>query len=113
MSTTWAGLTAASSYRTYRLDWIAEPVTSPIVVAKAGSAYFSWNGATDVASWKVYEGETASLLKLTKTVRKTGFETKVCISNSTKFVQVSALWKLGYGRLGSSNVRNSSVVAVS
>ncbi|KUJ15115.1 uncharacterized protein LY89DRAFT_750346 [Mollisia scopiformis] len=108
MSTQWAGLDASSSYRTYRLDWTAQPAASPIVVARAGSAFMSWNGATNIAGWEIYEGETADALNLTKTVANDGFETKVSISNSTQFVQVAALWGHYHG-----SARNSSVVSVS
>lgn len=108
MSTQWAQLDASSSYRTYRLDWTAQPAAPPIVVAKAGSAFMSWNGATNIARWQIYEGLAASTLKLTKTVANAGFETEAYISNSTKFVQVGALGGLGHGVL-----RKSSVVPVS
>jgi hypothetical protein len=89
MSTNWS--LTMSSYRTFRLDWRARPATDPIVVVEASSAFVSWNGATDLTGWKVYEGLTASTLKLTKTVASAGFETEISISNSTKFVQVGAL----------------------
>ena len=110
MSTQWSQISTFGyeSYRTYRLDWTAQPAASPIMVAKAGSVFMSWNGATDVSDWQIYEGVTASTLKLTKTVAKAGFEIKASIADSTKFVQVGAI-----GGLGHSVLRKSSVVIVS
>ena len=111
MTTQWADLASdESSYRTYRLDWTAQPAASPIVVTVDGSAFMSWNGATDVKGWQIYEGLTAGELKLTQTVASTGFETEVSLSNSTNFVQVGAL-------CANSNedgvVRKSGVIQVS
>ncbi|KAE9373137.1 hypothetical protein N431DRAFT_338480 [Stipitochalara longipes BDJ] len=108
MSTQWADLDAESSYRAYRLDWSALPAAPPVAVAKAGSAFMSWNGATNVTHWEIYEGLTASRLELTKMVANAGFETKTSISNSTKFVQVGALCGLGH-----TVVSKSDVVSVS
>ena len=104
MSTQWADLDAASSYRTYRLDWFAQPAAPPVVVAIPGSAFMSWNGATNVTNWEVYEGLTPSRLKHTQTVANAGFETKASISNSTKFVQVGALCGLHHAVVSKSDV---------
>jgi len=98
---------SSSSYRSFRLDWQALPAAAPIVVAEAGSAFFSWNGATDITAWQVYKGLTASTLKLTKTVANAGFETEASISTGTKFVKVGAL-----GCFGLDVLRKSSVVPV-
>ena len=46
----------------------AQPVAPPLVVAEAGSAFMSWNVATNVTHSEIYEGMTASQLKLTKTI---------------------------------------------
>jgi len=107
LSTHWASPNSMS-YRTFRFDWDARPAASPIVVANVGSAFMSWNGATDVKSWKIYEGVTATNLTFTKIVASAGFETKASISNSTRFVQVGAVQG---NRLGSA--RKSNVVPVS
>lgn len=50
------------TYRTYRYPWVGQPSTKPDVVACSSgpngqsAVYVSWNGATDVQSWKVYSG---------------------------------------------------------
>jgi hypothetical protein len=80
-----------ASYRAYRLEWEGEPAADPVVYAEKGHAYVSWNGATSVESWEIYEGTTAGNVKYTQSVRKVGFETEVSISTSTLFVKVAAV----------------------
>lgn len=67
----------ADSYRVYRMPWTGRPETTPDVVARqAGDGesetvevFVSWNGATEVAEWRVVEtGVTAA---------KDGFETRI------------------------------------
>lgn len=53
------------SYRAFRFPWTARPHDSPRLVA----GYASWNGATEVASWRV-EGSG-------QIVPRTGFETRL------------------------------------
>ena len=95
-----------ASYRAYRLEWEGTPAAAPVVVAQNGSAYMSWNGATCVKSWDIYEGTSAERLRYTKTVSNAGFETGVLLSNFTTYVQVTAV-TANFGK------RYSSVVSVS
>ena len=49
------------SYRAFRFPWRGEPQTRPAVVAETGEGdeveiYVSWNGATEVATWRVLAG---------------------------------------------------------
>lgn len=94
------------SYRAYRLEWEGVPAEAPVVVVENGWAYMSWNGATCVESWYIYEGTNADTLKCTMRVRNSGFETGVSISNSTAFVKVAA-FTTNFSK------RYSSVVVVS
>ncbi|KAN0098847.1 hypothetical protein V8E51_014510 [Hyaloscypha variabilis] len=91
-----------------QLQHAAQPVAPPLVVAEAGSAFMSWNVATNVTHSEIYEGLTASQLELAKTTSNAGFETQTSISNSTKFVQVGALCGLGNPVVGKSNVASVS-----
>lgn len=73
------------SYRVYRSLWTATPTTVPDVVVVQGNgstmqAYASWNGATEVASWRFLTGSDASSLKESAIVKKTGFETSVAVA---------------------------------
>jgi len=87
-----------SSYRAYRFPWIGTPTTLPSVSAStSGSAtnvYASWNGATEVASWRVLAGATADALQAVMTAPKQGFESQVTIP-AQPYVQVQALDSAG------------------
>lgn len=61
------------SYRSFRGDWHGTPKNwDPALVVDNGTAYLSWNGATEVARWNVYVNE-----KVRGTVERNGFETLV------------------------------------
>ena len=96
---------SVASYRAVRLPWKAIPAADPVVVAKDGKAYMSWNGATDVTSWQVYAGDTEVTLTSVGAPPRGGFETVYELPQGTKFVQVAA-------NGGGNTLRNSSVVAI-
>jgi hypothetical protein len=87
------------SYRAYRLPWSAAPSTPPaLAVARspgaAGvTAYASWNGATDVASWRVLAGKSASALAPAAQAARAGFETAISLPRVAAggYVEVQAL----------------------
>jgi hypothetical protein len=85
-----------SSYRAYRLPWTGHPVTFPAVVARRGrrhttTVYVSWNGATDVASWRVLAGSSPTTLAPAATVIKTRFETEIGIRGAQRYIAVQPL----------------------
>src|SRR3954447_16313222 len=47
------GTGKADSYRAYRATWVGHPTERPAVALEQGKAYVSWNGATEVARWRV------------------------------------------------------------
>jgi hypothetical protein len=81
-------------YRAFRCAWTAQPKTVPAVHARPDSSavrvFMSWNGATEVAAWRVAAGATASALSTVTTVTRTGFETDTTIPDAA-YVQVHAL----------------------
>ena len=83
------------TYRTYRLPWTATPKTPPAAVAqRSGSSvnvFASWNGATDVAKWRVLAGSSPSSLRRVATVRTQGFETQVGLASTATYFAVRAL----------------------
>ena len=85
---------ANSSYRAYSYPWTGTPTTVPAVSASSSGAdtnvYVSWNGATDVASWRVLAGAGADALEAVATASKQGFESQVTIP-AEPYVQVQAL----------------------
>ena len=74
------------SYRAFRAPWQGSPLTKPDLAFKEdGSGLlllgYSWNGATEVASWKVYGGSSPSSLSLVDQKAKTGFETQTQLTS--------------------------------
>jgi len=82
---------AVSSYRAYKNLWTGTPSTSPKVVVTNGTLYVSWNGATDVTSYQIIAGSSASSVQTVATVPKTGFETSYKLGATYAFVQAVAL----------------------
>jgi Arylsulfotransferase (ASST) len=82
-------------FRTYLSPWSGRPSTLPAVVAKRRGASVevqtSWNGATDVASWKLLAGSSPSLLVPLATVPKHGFQTSATVTTGAPYV---ASWAL-------------------
>lgn len=70
-----------ASYRAFRFPWIGEPVTRPSLVAERKdeslNLYFSWNGATEVHSYRL-EGITGEGgWRTVASQQKSGFETSI------------------------------------
>jgi Arylsulfotransferase (ASST) len=79
------------SYRAFRFPWTGRPSAAPALVAAGETLHASWNGATGVASWQLLEGDTASTLRATQTVPRTGFETRLQPRPSTRYAAAAAL----------------------
>lgn len=89
----WEAGLGGISYRAYRHEWTARPVTAPSVAAKKegdGTRVFaSWNGATEVKTWRVLastSGEPAAVGE----VKRSGFETSLLVPAAHR-VAVQAL----------------------
>ncbi len=82
-------------FRTYLSPWNGQPKTAPAVLVKAAGATMSvsvsWNGATQVASWRVLAGASSSSLATAATAAKSGFQTTISASTHGPYVQVQAL----------------------
>jgi hypothetical protein len=87
------------SYRTYRFPWIGTPQSAPAIAAGAGgrgsdTVYASWNGATQVASWRVLAGQSPQQLAPVSAAPRSGFETAIATPGGvgpTTYVAVQAL----------------------
>jgi hypothetical protein len=80
------------SYRSYRFAWTGRPTTKPDVgLGLDGAAYCSWNGATEVASWRVLTGSSRDGLRRAGTAKRDGFETRVEVTGDTAWFQAEAL----------------------
>jgi hypothetical protein len=91
---------ASESFRAYRQAWSAKPETEPAIAyeaaaaaSAAGRVYASWNGATEVASWRLLSGPSAAHLSSRTTVARAGFETEIAVppGEADPWVQVLAL----------------------
>jgi Arylsulfotransferase (ASST) len=88
------------SYRAFRYAWVGHPATRPSAAAQiAGSAtrvYASWNGATEVAAWRIWAGHSSRRLKVVvKSVRRAGFETARTVHSRGPVVKIQALDRKG------------------
>jgi hypothetical protein len=59
------------------------------------AVFASWNGATDVASWRVLTGETPSRLVPRAKMPDSGFESSVTVPDADPYVAVQALDRRG------------------
>ncbi len=99
------------SYRAYRFPWHAHPQNGPSLAIGRRSGqtmlYISWNGATQVASWKVLGGPKPGHLHRIETVPRTGFQTTIrLLSSAPHYVQLEALNSSGHG-LGRSRAEST------
>jgi EmrB/QacA subfamily drug resistance transporter len=84
------------SYRATETEhWVGLPLTSPSAAARrrggATTVYASWNGATQVRSWRVLAGSAAGTLSVAATRADSGFQTAIPVSGSYRVVKVQAL----------------------
>jgi hypothetical protein len=89
------------SYRTYLQNWVGFGIGTPSgAVRKSGGktlVYASWNGATQIAAWRVLAGATAThLTKAVSRAPKTGFETSITVPGNHKFFELQALDSHGH-----------------
>jgi hypothetical protein len=85
-----------ASYRAYRFAWTGHPLGHPaLALSRSGKGvtwvYVSWNGATQVARWRVLGGPRQHALKPVKTKRWTGFETSIALPRAPRYLAVQAL----------------------
>ena len=83
------------SYRVFKHEWVGRPKTVPDVKVKNGKVYVSWNGATEVKSWRL---ETTKTLQAQddefvtiQELRPDGFETSFTLGNNHQYVRMVAL----------------------
>ena len=76
------------NYRTYVQKWVGIPFFAPSGAVRNNGAkatvYASWDGDTQVVSWRVLAGSSANSLKAVATTTKTGFETTIPLTSSSR-----------------------------
>jgi hypothetical protein len=80
--------------------WSGRPLTRPSLTAtllghERVAVQVSWNGATEVARWRVLAGRSPRGLSPVATVRRTGFETAITARVHGRYVAVQALDRSG------------------
>ncbi len=85
-----AELSGGDNYRAYRLPWKGEPNEPPTMLVEDGTAHVSWNGATEVESWRFLAGPDADNATEVATVERDGFETSTEVPDEA-YVAVEAL----------------------
>lgn len=76
-----------ASYRAYRSPWVGRPTSPPDAVITRSTigerlVYVSWNGATEVVSWRLSVGPDASSLTRLRARKRAGFETALSLSGA-------------------------------
>jgi hypothetical protein len=79
------------SYRAFRFPWVGRPGDRPVLASRSPAVYASWNGATEVASWQLLQGPSASALESGPRVPRTGFETMLTPASPARSAAVVAL----------------------
>ena len=91
-----ATFTGGSNYRAYRFDWQATPSAPPTATRSEPGVgitrvHMSWNGASDVAAWRILSGDSEEQLEETAVVDRTGFETAADITPTGSRIVVEAV----------------------
>ncbi|HEX7084127.1 MAG TPA: arylsulfotransferase family protein [Gaiellaceae bacterium] len=83
------------SYRAFRFPWQGKPLEPPAVALVGRTLHVSWNGATDVAAWRLEAGASAERLRAARTQPKRGFETALELPAGARRASVVALDRHG------------------
>ncbi|KAJ5713910.1 uncharacterized protein N7483_011091 [Penicillium malachiteum] len=95
----WFQLGKAVSYRIAKGSWVGKPNTNPEAVIVSKALFVSWNGATEVHSWRLetWDGKDMTNMNFltADVVRNDGFETFIAIPYSVPnvYLRVVALDK--------------------
>jgi hypothetical protein len=84
------------NFNSFLAPWSGQPSSPPSLVAKAAAGgrvtvAVSWNGATNVASWRVLAGSSPSSLATVATASRAGFQTTILAQTAGPYVAVQAL----------------------
>ncbi|MER5389076.1 arylsulfotransferase family protein [Saccharopolyspora sp. NPDC002686] len=79
------------SYRAFRLPWAGTPTEPPVAALNDDTVYASWNGATEVRTWRVLAGPAPDQLNPVADVPKAGFETSAPLPSPAPYAAVEAL----------------------
>jgi hypothetical protein len=106
-----------SFYRAFRFPWGGRPLSPPAVLAGLNDTgeetivHASWNGATEVASWRVLAGGTSGSLSAQARIPTSGFESSSTLPKKYARIAVQALDATGAVLGTSTTVRVISYAA--
>ena len=97
------------NYRAFRFGWAGDPSGRPVLVAPGGrhrgTAFVSWNGATEVVAWRLRAGTAAGNLQTFGTTARRGFETGLALPRGMRFAAAAAVDRHGHELGRSATVR--------
>ncbi len=105
-----------SFYRAFRFPWNGRPSYPPTVLTNLNNTgeetivHMSWNGASEVASWRVLAGEHPGSLTARTTIPASAFESSTILPKKYAYAAVQALDATGKV-LGSSKPAKVSTYA--
>jgi hypothetical protein len=83
------------SYTAFKFPWTGTPAEPPrlALASERGGAvvHVSWNGATEVARWRVIGGPSVGALAPLATATTEGFETSIPISAPPRYIAAQAI----------------------
>jgi Arylsulfotransferase (ASST) len=88
-------------YRAFRFPWSGRPLSPPAALANLNNTgeetivHASWNGATEVAAWRVLAGGRPGSLGPQTTISTSGFESSTILPKRYAYVAVQALDSAG------------------
>jgi Arylsulfotransferase (ASST) len=91
-----------SFYRAFRFPWSARPLAPPALLASLNNTseetivHASWNGATEVAAWRVLAGPHPAALAPQTTIQADGFESSTILPKVYAYTAVQALDSHGH-----------------
>jgi Arylsulfotransferase (ASST) len=106
-----------SFYRAFRFPWHGRPQSPPAVLASLNNTgeetivHASWNGATDVAAWRVLASKGSAAPASRATIAATDFESSTTLPAKYNHVAVQALDADGHVLGVSSTVKTISYAA--
>jgi hypothetical protein len=90
-----------NTYRAYRFQWHGQPATRPAMAVSPGpdgalKVYSAWNGATQVARWRVLGGASPKALSGLGLAGDSGFETGQWVHGEPRYFVVEGLDAQGH-----------------
>jgi hypothetical protein len=83
------------NYRVLRMPWVGHPTEKPALAARRTAGrrllYASWNGATEVASWRIDSGSSRAALAHAGTYPRTAFETRIVAEGDVRYARATAV----------------------